>query len=147
MKEKPTIMEIKIEPLIFHQKNDDNLFYWQPYPVLITGFEDMHSTPSCFEARRDYSEPQECGTSVSIDMKFLKNKSEYSYEEIIEGAIVALQENLKEITLKKELRFTDEELNLIRNAFRAQIRDDKDGWSAEKKIVAKCDELLKQRKD
>lgn len=49
--------------------------------------------------------------------------------------------------LKRELRFTDEELNLIRNAFQDQIRDDKDGWSAEKKIIAKCDELLKERKD
>lgn len=103
MKEKPIITEIKIEPLVPHQKNDDKFFYWQPYPVLITGFGGISSTPSCFEARRDYSEPQEeCGTSVSIDMKFLKNKSEYSYEEIIKGAIVALQENLKEITERKE---------------------------------------------
>lgn len=49
--------------------------------------------------------------------------------------------------LKSELRFTDTELDLIRNAFQDQIRDDKDGWSSEKKIIAKCDELLKERKD
>lgn len=49
--------------------------------------------------------------------------------------------------LKRELRFTDEELNLIRNTFQEQTREDKCGWSAEKKIIAKCDELLKQRKD
>lgn len=49
--------------------------------------------------------------------------------------------------LKKELRFTDKELDLIRNTFQEQIRVDKDGWSAEKKIIAKCDGLLKERKD
>lgn len=49
--------------------------------------------------------------------------------------------------LKRELRFTDEELDLIRNALKEEIRDDKDGWSAEKKIIAKCNELLKERKD
>ena len=147
MKEKPTITEIKIEPLVSYQRNDDNLFDWKPHPVLITGFGNIPFPSPCFEYRRRNSEPQECGTSVSIDMKFLKNKSEYSYEEIIKGAIVALQENLKEITLKKELRFTDKELDLIRNAFQDQIREDKDGWSAEKKIIAKCDELLKERKD
>lgn len=49
--------------------------------------------------------------------------------------------------LKRELRFTDKELNLIRNAFQEQIWEYKDGWSAVKKIIAKCDELLKERKD
>lgn len=44
-------------------------------------------------------------------------------------------------------QFTRDELDLIRNAFQDQIRDDKDGWRAEKKIIAKCDELLKERKD
>lgn len=49
--------------------------------------------------------------------------------------------------LKRKLRFTDKELNIIRNTFQDQIREDKNGWSAEKKIVAKCNELLKERKD
>lgn len=49
--------------------------------------------------------------------------------------------------LKRELRFTDKEIDLIRNALKDQIREDKDGWSAEKKIIAKCDELLKERKE
>lgn len=49
--------------------------------------------------------------------------------------------------LKEELRFTDKELDLIRDTFQDQIRDDKDGWGAEKKIIAKCNELLKERKD
>lgn len=49
--------------------------------------------------------------------------------------------------LKEELGFTDEELNLIRNTFQSEIREDKCGWSAEKKIIAKCNELLKERKD
>lgn len=49
--------------------------------------------------------------------------------------------------LKKELGFTDEELNLIRNTFQSEIREDKCGWSAEKRIIAKCNELLKVRKD
>ena len=49
--------------------------------------------------------------------------------------------------LKEELGFTDEELNLIRNTFQDQIRDDKCGWSAEKRIIIKCDALLKVRKD
>ena len=49
--------------------------------------------------------------------------------------------------LKEELGFTDEELNLIRNSFQDQIRDDKDGWGEEKKIIAKCNELLKERKN
>ena len=47
--------------------------------------------------------------------------------------------------LKKELCFTDEELDLIRKNFQEQIWEDKDGWSAEKKIIAKCTELLKER--
>lgn len=47
----------------------------------------------------------------------------------------------------EELGFTDKELNLIRNAFQEQIQEDKCGWSAEKKIVAKCNELLKERKE
>lgn len=46
---------------------------------------------------------------------------------------------------KKELRLTDEELDLIRKAFQEQIWEDKDGWSSEKKIIAKCTELLKER--
>lgn len=49
-------------------------------------------------------------------------------------------------SLKEELRFTDEELNLIRNTFQEQIREDKCGWSAEKRIIIKCDGLLKVRK-
>lgn len=48
-------------------------------------------------------------------------------------------------SLKNELRFTDEELDLIRKTFQEQIREDKDDWSAEKKIIAKCNELLKKR--
>lgn len=47
---------------------------------------------------------------------------------------------------KRELCFTDEELNLIRNTFQSEIREDKCGWSAEKRIIAKCDALLKVRK-
>lgn len=43
--------------------------------------------------------------------------------------------------LKEELRFTDEELNLIRNTFQDQIWEDKCGWSAEKRIIIKCDGL------
>lgn len=49
--------------------------------------------------------------------------------------------------LKRELRFSDDELNLIRNAFQDQTREGEGGWSAEKKIIAKCDGLLKERKD
>lgn len=44
--------------------------------------------------------------------------------------------------LQKEL-FTRDELNLIRNTFQELIwEDDECDWSAEKKIIAKCDELL-----
>lgn len=50
-------------------------------------------------------------------------------------------------SFKEELGFTDEELNLIRNTFQKQIWEDECGWSAEKKIIAKCNELLKKRKD
>lgn len=39
-------------------------------------------------------------------------------------------------------QFTRDELDLIRNAFQDQIRDDKDGWSSEKKIIAKCNAIL-----
>ena len=46
---------------------------------------------------------------------------------------------------KEELRFTDEELNLIRNNFQSERMEDKCGWSAEKRIIAKCDGLLKIR--
>lgn len=48
--------------------------------------------------------------------------------------------------LKKKLCFTDKELNLIRKNFKEQIWENKCGWSAEKKIIAKCNELLKERK-
>lgn len=49
--------------------------------------------------------------------------------------------------LKEELGFTDEELGLIRDTFQSNIREDKCGWSAEKRIIIKCDALLKERKD
>lgn len=48
---------------------------------------------------------------------------------------------------KKELCFTDEELDLIRKYLQGQIWEYKDGWSAVKKIISKCNELLKERKD
>lgn len=48
--------------------------------------------------------------------------------------------------LKRELRFTDEELNLIRNTFQELIwEDDECDWSAEKKIVDKCYDILKAK--
>ena len=46
---------------------------------------------------------------------------------------------------KKELCLTDEELDLIRKYLQEQIWEYKDGWSAVKKIIAKCTELLKER--
>ena len=59
--------------------------------------------------------------------------------------------------LKEELGFTDEELNLISEfyfkhkyydeALKLFLYADKDGWSAEKRIIAKCNELLKERKE
>lgn len=61
-----------------------------------------------------------------------------------EARIAELQ---AENALLKESRFTNNELDLIRNTFQSEIREDKCGWSAEKKIIAKCDELLKERKD
>lgn len=48
--------------------------------------------------------------------------------------------------LKKELCFTDEELDLIRLYLQEPIWEYKDSWSAVKKIISKCDELLKGEK-
>lgn len=61
-----------------------------------------------------------------------------------EARIAELQ---AENALLKESRFTNNELDLIRNTFQSEIREDKCGWSAEKRIIAKCNELLKERKD
>lgn len=62
-------------------------------------------------------------------------------------AQIAMMVSKKRADKLEKNQFTRDELDLIRNAFQDQIRDDKDGWSAEKKIIAKCNELLKERKD
>lgn len=71
--------------------------------------------------------------NVKMSPKFVKSITRMINSEI---------ENLKE-----ELGFTDEELNLIRDTFQSEIREDKCGWSAEKRIIAKCNELLNERKE
>ena len=43
----------------------------------------------------------------------------------------------------KEQSFTIEEIDLIRKILQEQIWEDKDGWSMERAIVAKCDAILK----
>lgn len=47
--------------------------------------------------------------------------------------------------LKEELRFTDEEINLIRNTFQELIWEDECDGSAEKKIIDKCYAILKAK--
>lgn len=86
-----------------------------------------------FEYCKDSSAYEQC-----------QNKAFSPSKEAYEARIAELQ---TENALLKELRFTDKEIDLIRNTFQEQIWEDKCGWSAEKKIIAKCDELLKVRKD
>ena len=86
-----------------------------------------------FEYCKDSSAYEQC-----------QNKAFSPSKEAYEARISELQ---TENALLKESQFTNNELNLIRNTFQAQIRDDKDGWGEEKKIIVKCDELLKERKD
>ena len=86
-----------------------------------------------FEYCKDSSAYEQC-----------QNKAFSPSKEAYEARIAELQ---AENALLKELRFTNKELDLIRSTFQSEIRDDKDGWGAEKKIIAKCNELLKERKD
>ena len=69
-------------------------------------------------------------------------KASPKFTKLITRMIISEIDNLKE-----EFGFTDEELNLIRNTFQSEIQEDKGGWSAEKRIIAKCNELLKERKE
>lgn len=63
--------------------------------------------------------------------------------ELIKQTIGAVNSEVE--ILKKELCFTDEELDLIRKYLQEQIWEYKEGWSSVKKIIAKCTELLKER--
>ena len=86
-----------------------------------------------FEYCKDSSAYEQC-----------QNKAFSPSKEAYEARIAELQ---AENALLKESRFANNELNLIRNTFQEQIWEDKCGWSAEKRIIAKCNELLKERKD
>ena len=86
-----------------------------------------------FEYCKDSSAYEQC-----------QNKAFSPSKEAYEARIAELQ---AENALLKESRFTNNELNLICNNFQEQIREDKCGWSTEKRIIAKCNELLKERKD
>ena len=96
MNDKAIIMEVKIKPLIFYERDNNENFHWKLSPVLITGFGNIPLPSPCYEYSIRNSKPQKCGTLVSIDMRFLNKESEYSYEELIEGAIEALKQHLKE---------------------------------------------------
>lgn len=63
----------------------------------------------------------------------------------VKSIIRAINSEIRD--LKEELRFTDEEINLIRNTFQELIWEDECDGSAEQKIIDKCYELLKERKN
>lgn len=99
-------------------------------------YADKYNYESWEEIKEEHQKLEAIISDLKRENALLKDGKSHVMDvkmspKFVKSIIRAINSEIK--NLKKELHFTDKELDLIRNAFQSEIREDKDGWSAEKK--------------